>query len=183
MSVPTMPCAPQSAWMKNHISFLAKLVNLGLCVRGIIRRSTLSMCAMAHVVFCHCRAAGRKAPHQCAMAMDWAEQIRYLVDKMYPTVEKIVLVMDNLNTHKMASLYKRYALEEARRLLRKLEIHYTPKHGSWLNIAEIELNVMTRQCLSRRIDNIDNLRKELSAWERERNKIQDTSQGALAVFQ
>ena len=94
-----------------------------------------------------------------------------------------MLVMDNLNTHKMASLYKRYALEEARRLLRKLEIHYTPKHGSWLNIAEIELNVMTRQCLSRRIDNIDNLRKELSAWERERNKIQDTSQGALAVFQ
>ena len=101
--------------------------------------------------------------------MDWAEEIKYLVDEMYPGVEKIILVMDNLNTHKPASLYKKYPPEEARRIIKKLEIHYTPKHGSWLNIAEIELNVMTRQCLARRIESIDKLRSELSAWEVERN--------------
>ncbi len=107
-------------------------------------------------------------------AVDWAEEIKYLVDEMYPDVEKIILVMDNLNTHKPASLYKKYSPEEARRIIKKLEIHYTPKHGSWLDIAEIELNVMTRQCLSRRIENIDILRSELSIWEQERNSIQAT---------
>ncbi len=105
-------------------------------------------------------------------AVDWAEEIKYLVDVMYPNAEKIVLVMDNLNTHKPASLYKKYPPEEARRIIKKLEIHYTPKHGSWLDIAEIELNVMTRQCLSRRIESINKLRSELSAWEVERNEIQ-----------
>ena len=104
-------------------------------------------------------------------AVDWAEEIKYLVDTMYPNAEKIVLVMDNLNTHKPASLYKRYAPEEARRIIKKLEIHYTPKHGSWLDIAEIELNVMTRQCLNRRIAEIGLLRCELSAWELERNTL------------
>ena len=88
---------------------------------------------------------------------------------MYPDAEKIILVMDNLNTHKPASLYKRYPAEEARRIIKRLEIHYTPKHGSWLDMAEIELNVMTRQCLSRRIAEIGLLRSELSAWEAERN--------------
>jgi hypothetical protein len=107
-------------------------------------------------------------------AVDWAEEIKYLVDEMYPDVEKIILVMDNLNTHKPASLYKKYPPEEARRIIKKLEIHYTPKHGSWLDIAEIELNVMTRQCLSHRIDSIDALRIELAAWERERNSNQAT---------
>ena len=102
-------------------------------------------------------------------AIDWAEEIRYLVDEMYPDVQKIILVMDNLNTHKPASLYKTFPPEEARRIIKKLEIHYTPKHGSWLDIAEIELNVMTRQCLSRRISSIDVLRSELAAWEDERN--------------
>ena len=104
-------------------------------------------------------------------AVDWAEEIKYLVDTMYPNAEKIVLVMDNLNTHKPASLYKRYAPEEARRIIKKLEIHYTPKHGSWLDIAEIELNVMTQQCLNRRIAEIGLLRCELSAWEVERNTL------------
>ena len=104
-------------------------------------------------------------------AVDRAEEIKYLVDTMYPDVEKIVLVMDNLNTHKSSSLYKRYPAEEARRILKKLEIHYTPKHGSWLDIAEIELNVMTRQCLRRRISEIKLLRNELSAWEMERNTL------------
>lgn len=102
-------------------------------------------------------------------ASDWAEEIKYMVDNMYPDVEKIILVMDNLNTHKASSLYKKYPPEEARRILRKLEIHYTPKHGSWLDIAEIELNVMTRQCLSRRIESISNLKSELDTWENERN--------------
>lgn len=102
-------------------------------------------------------------------AIDWAEEIRYLDDEMYPDIQKIILVMDNLNTHKPASLYKTFPPEEARRIIKKLEIHYTPKHGSWLDIAEIELNVMTRQCLSRRISSIDVLRSELAAWEGERN--------------
>ena len=107
-------------------------------------------------------------------ATDWAEEIKYLVDVMYPDVKKIVLVMDNLNTHRPASLYKLLPPAEARRILKKLEIHYTPKHGSWLDIAEIELNVMTRQCLSRRISNIDLLIKELSTWEDERNSNKAT---------
>ncbi len=90
-------------------------------------------------------------------AVDWAEEIKYLADIMYPDAEKIVLVMD--------------PAAEARRIIKRLEIHYTPKHGSWLDIAEIELNVMTRQCLSRRIDNINALRSELAAWETERNTM------------
>ncbi len=102
-------------------------------------------------------------------AVDWAEEIRYLADIMYPDVERIIVVMDNLNTHKPSSLYKAFSPAEARRILKRLEIHYTPKHGSWLNIAEIELNVMTRQCLSRRIENMELLQKELSSWESERN--------------
>ena len=102
-------------------------------------------------------------------ALDWAEEIKIMVDEHYPDVEKITLVMDNLNTHKIASLYKRFPPEEARRIAKKLDIHYTPKHGSWLDIAEIELNVMTRQCLSRRVDNIETLRGELKKWESDRN--------------
>ena len=107
-------------------------------------------------------------------ATDWAEEIQYLVDEMYPDAEKIILVMDNLNTHKPTSLYKKYPPEKVRRIIKKLKIHYTPKHGSWLDIAEIELNVMTRQCLSRRIESIDILRDELAAWEIEKNNRQVT---------
>lgn len=110
--------------------------------------------------------------HEHRMALDWAAEIKYLVDVMYPDAGKILLVMDNLNTHKAASLYKAYPPAEARRIIKRLEIHYTPKHGSWLNIAEIELNVMTRQCLSRRISTIELLQHELSAWEAERNQTQ-----------
>lgn len=102
-------------------------------------------------------------------AKDWAEEAKYLVDVCYPEVEKIILVMDNLNTHKLSSLYKAFSPAEARRIAKRLEIHNTPKHGSWLNVAEIELNVMTRQCLKRRIDHIEKLRSELSSWEKERN--------------
>jgi len=108
--------------------------------------------------------------HEHRTAIDWAMEIKYLSDVMFPDAEKIILVMDNLNTHKPASLYKAFPPAEARRILKRLEIHYTPKHGSWLDMAEIELNVLTRQCLSRRIQDIDLLRRELAAWENERNQ-------------
>ena len=100
---------------------------------------------------------------------DWAECIRELVDEQYPEAEKIVLVLDNLNTHTPASLYQAFPPAEARRLTEKLEIHYTPKHGSWLNMAEIELSILGRQCLDRRIDNAAELAREVAAWEAERN--------------
>lgn len=103
-------------------------------------------------------------------AMDWAKEIKYLVDVCYPDRDKMILIMDNLNTHALSSLYKAFPAPEARKVVKKLEIHYTPKHGSWLNIAEIELNVMTRQCLSRRIGDIGLLRQELAAWESKRNE-------------
>lgn len=102
-------------------------------------------------------------------SVDWAHQIRELVDVHYPEAEGIRLVMDNLNTHTVASLYEAFPAEEARRLAQKLEIHYTPKHGSWLNIAEIELSAMTRQCLNRRIPDRATLTSEVAAWEQERN--------------
>ena len=97
-------------------------------------------------------------------AVDWAEKIKFLVDEVCPEVEKIILVMDNLNTHTIGSLYKAFKPAEARRIARKLEVHYTPKHGSWLDIAEIGINIMTRECLNRRIAGIEELRSELKAW-------------------
>ena len=97
-------------------------------------------------------------------AIDWAEKIRYLVDELEPDAKKIILVMDNLNTHTIASLYKAFPPQEARRIARRLEVHYTPKHGSWLDIAEIAINIMTRECLDRRIPGIEMLRTELGAW-------------------
>lgn len=103
-------------------------------------------------------------------ARDFAEVIRELVDERYRQAEKIVLVMDNLNTHKPASLYEAFAPAEARRLFERLEIHYTPKHGSWLNMAETELSVLARQCLKRRIADIQTLTREVRAWEKQRNQ-------------
>ena len=102
-------------------------------------------------------------------AVDFAGVIRDLVDRHYPDAEKIVLVMDNLNTHKPASLYEAFEPAEARRLAERLEIHYTPKHGSWLNMAEAELSVLSRQCLDRRIPNKQVLIEEVAAWEQHRN--------------
>jgi hypothetical protein len=104
---------------------------------------------------------------------DWAHCLRDLVDR-YPDAERIVLVMDNLNTHVAAALYETFPAAEARRLRQKLEVHYTPKHGSWLNIAEIELSVLARQCLTRRIPDRDTLSAETAAWERDRNARQST---------
>ena len=100
---------------------------------------------------------------------DWACCVKELVDQMYPSAERIVLVMDNLNTHGSASLYEAFEPAEAKRIADKLEIHYTPKHGSWLDMAEIELGILSRQCLDRRIDNVEELTAEVSAWENTRN--------------
>ncbi len=101
--------------------------------------------------------------------VDWAHCIKELVDVHYPAAEKIVLVMDNLNTHTPASLYEAFPPAEARRIAERLEIHYTPKHGSWLNIAEIELSILGRQCLDRRIPDDETLMREVAAWEDGRN--------------
>lgn len=104
-------------------------------------------------------------------AIDWAQQIQSLIDVHYPEAELVTLVMDNLNTHTGASLYKAFPPEEARRLLAKLDIHYTPKHGSWLNMAEIELSILSRQCLDRRIPDQATLKRETAASQEKRNAI------------
>lgn len=110
-------------------------------------------------------------PHRTAI--DWALQMKWLIDEVYPSAEKIILVMDNLNTHTIASFYKAFPPEEAYRLAQKLEVHYTPKHGSWLDIAEIELSALTIQCLlGVRISSVDALNTILSAWHRNRNSTQ-----------
>ncbi len=101
---------------------------------------------------------------------DWAEVVRKLVDEDFPHKERIVLVMDNLNTHHPASLYEAFEPAEAQRLAQRLEIHYTPKHGSWLNMAESELGVLARQCLAHRIPSREVLERETDAWQQRRNQ-------------
>jgi len=103
-------------------------------------------------------------------AKDFAEVLRWLVEDVHADAEKVVLVLDNLNTHKVASLYEAFPPEQARRIAERLEIHHTPKHGSWLNVAEIELSVLTRQCLDRRIGTAAELEREVAAWEEDRNE-------------
>ena len=105
-------------------------------------------------------------------AVDFAEQLRVLADEEYPEAEKIVLVTDNLNTHTSASLYEVFPPPEARRLAEKIEWHYTPEHGSWLNMAECELSVLSHQCLNRRLPDREILRSEASAWTAIRNTAQ-----------
>jgi hypothetical protein len=102
-------------------------------------------------------------------ANDFAHQLRKVVDEDFPNAHKIVLITDNLNTHTMWSLYQTFPPEEARRILDKIEWHYTPEHGSWLNMAEIELSVMQQQCLNRRIADVPTLQGEAAAWDEERN--------------
>ena len=106
--------------------------------------------------------------------LDWAHAMRDLVDLHFPTATKIRLVCDNLNTHTAGSLYEAFPPEEARRILDRLELHHTPKHGSWLNMAEIELSVLSRQCLDRRIADDAALRHEIAAWEAPRNRAEAT---------
>ena len=105
-------------------------------------------------------------------AVDFAHIVKDLVDVYYPHAERIVLVMDNLNTHTPASLYEAFPPEEARRLCDKLEIHYTPKHGSWLDMAEVEFSVLAKQCLGERMDNKERLAQAVAAWELQRNQAQ-----------
>ena len=105
--------------------------------------------------------------------VDFAEVIRWLVEEVCEEAEKVVLVMDNLNTHKIASLYEAFPPEQARRIAEKLEIHHTPKHGSWLNMAEIELSVLARQCLDRRIETRADLERFVALWEDFRNERMD----------
>jgi len=100
---------------------------------------------------------------------DWALQIKQMLDERYPDASKVRLVMDNLNTHNTASLYETFEPAEARRLAERLEFHFTPKHGSWLNMAEIELSVLKGQCLDRRIPDMATMQIELAAWENARN--------------
>ena len=104
--------------------------------------------------------------------LDWAHEINRLLTSDYPAAEKVVLVMDNLNTHSIGSLYEAFDPAEAHALAQRLEIHHTPKHGSWLNIAEIELSALTRQCLDRRIADLDVLNTELAAWQTTTNADQ-----------
>lgn len=101
--------------------------------------------------------------------IEWAQVMRIVSDELYPDAEKIVVVLDNLNTHVLAAFYLAFEPQEARRLVERFELHYTPKHGSWLNMAEIELSAVTRQCLDRRIRDKDTLIREVKAWEDQRN--------------
>jgi DDE superfamily endonuclease len=121
--------------------------------------------------FCEARAGWRHfAVTERHTKQDFAEQMKWLVDEQYPQAEKVRVVLDNLSTHKGAALYERFAPDEARRILRRLEFHYTPKHGSWLNLVEIELSVLQRQCLSRRIPDTVTLEREVAAYEARRNE-------------
>jgi hypothetical protein len=111
----------------------------------------------------HVRVTERKT------AKDFARFLRAVSDDLYPKAERVVLVLDNLNTHTPAALYEAFEPAEARRLAERFEWHFTPKHGSWLNVAEMELSVLARQCLDRRIPDLDTLRREVATWEAERN--------------
>jgi len=102
--------------------------------------------------------------------VDWAECIKYIVDVLYPEAAKITIVMDNLNTHSPASLYDRYDPEEAKRIADKLDLQYTPKHGSWLNMAEIEFSALSRQCLKGRVKDQETLKRKVKEWEAQRNE-------------
>jgi hypothetical protein len=101
--------------------------------------------------------------------VEWATVMKKVADELYPQVEKIVVVLDNLNTHTPSAFYETFAPEEARRLVERFEFHFTPKHGSWLNMAEIELSALTRQCLDRRLPDIPTLTQEVQAWQQQRN--------------
>jgi hypothetical protein len=103
-------------------------------------------------------------------ALDYAEVVRHLCDEVHPNAERIVLVQDNLNTHGSHSLYQAFQPEEARRLAERIEWHYTPKHASWLNMAEIELSILARQCLKERMESTENLTRQIKAWQSHRNQ-------------
>ncbi len=126
-------------------------------------------------IFCEPQAGWRHvAVTERRTKQDFAQQMQWLVDVRYPEAEVIRVILDNLNTHGPGSLYEAFAPAEARRLVEKLEFHYTPKHASWLNMAEIELSILQRQCLNRRIAGEEPLQREVAAWEQHRNETQET---------
>jgi hypothetical protein len=164
-----------SVWMKNHSNSWTKLDSQSQWKLVNRNGRTESTFETERVVFLFTEPlAGWRHVTACQRRtkIDWANQIRDLLETYYPDTPKIRLVMDNLNTHSISSLYEAFSPEIARRLAKRLEIHHTPKHGSWLNIAEIELSALTRQCLGRRIPIISSLSLALSAWETTRNKSQ-----------
>jgi len=121
-----------------------------------------------HLGICHIDVTDRRTK------TDYAHQLDYLVNELFPNAKKIRLVQDNLNTHTFGALYEAFPPEKARSIAEKLEFHYTPKHGSWLNIAEIELSALTLQCLDRRISDKETLRREVLAWSTNRNEMSKT---------
>jgi hypothetical protein len=116
-------------------------------------------------------------------AVDFAHQMKWLVDEAYPDARVIRVVLDNLNVHALASLYVAFPAAEARRIARKLEFHFTPKHGSWLNVAECELAVLASQCLGHRLGDIHSVRRQIAAWERQRNNERPTVKWHFTVAQ
>lgn len=114
---------------------------------------------------------------------DWASAVQHLVDDLFPLAKRIRLILDNLNTHTGASLYKTFAPAEAKRILDRLDLHYTPKHASWLNMAEIEIGIMNRQCLNRRIDDRELMRNEIAAWELHRNQMESKIHWTFTIEQ
>ena len=146
--------------------------------QGNLKNKTMNTSDMATPIFSCCLSpwfeplAGKRfiETNSHRRSVDWAHVMKVLSDVLYPDAEVIVLVMDNLNTHKLASFYQTFEPEEAHRLSRRFEIHYTPKHGSWLNMAEIELSALVRQCFDRRISNQDILDAESQAWAKKRNE-------------
>lgn len=107
--------------------------------------------------------------------VDWAHAMKWLADSIFPHVGQIRIVLDNLNTHSPAAFYESFPPEEARRLTTRFDFHYTPKHGSWLNMAELEIGILTRQCLKRRLNDYDTLKQEIYAWEEHRNALKATA--------
>jgi hypothetical protein len=123
-------------------------------------------------IFCDPNGGWRRVSQRDSRTrVDWAEEVRQLLDIDYPQARKVKLLWDNLNTHSIASLYQTFPAPEAHRLVRRLEIYYTPRNGSWLNVAETELSVLSRQCLERRMSSVEELESELQAWQRERNQL------------
>jgi hypothetical protein len=123
-----------------------------------------------HFMFCQPLGNWRRVSvREHKTAIDWAEEMAKLLDEDFPKAEKVVLICDNLNTHGIASFYEAFPPKQARKYVERLEIHYTPKHGSWLDAAEIELSILTKQCLDRYIPSIQTLRREVNAWQRCRN--------------
>jgi len=162
------------AWMKSPGSLLANPALLFRPSRGNLNGTIQNTSAMGHALY-SClqpllRNGGGAEVTERRTRIDWAHQIKKLVTVDFPDSEKIVLVMDNLDTHTMGSLYKAFSPEEAKRLRDRLEVHYTPKHGSWLNMAEIENNVLINHGLSKRIPTIEQMKNEVAAWTEARNR-------------